>query len=213
MGVIKLPRQENPDQDEVRIKREERGHMSITTPGQTDVGLMCLRNPDHVPTTYGSMREMPLTPEHRATLFQPRFMIRPDESHLELRDLPETEKPSLLNMQAMDQNPLKVAALFGSPDAPYLCIDPFYMTTEPDDTEAQSALPSLTQHIENSIKDLFLNPEEICFIDNYRAVHGRKPFTARYNGTDRWLKRILVTQDLRKSRAVRTSAVSRIIEG
>jgi hypothetical protein len=34
-------------------------------------------------------------------------------------------------------------------------------------------------------------------------VHGRKPFKARHDGTDRWLKRLDVTLDLRKSRAAR----------
>ncbi|MBP2478023.1 putative NAD(P)/FAD-binding protein YdhS [Crossiella equi] len=34
---------------------------------------------------------------------------------------------------------------------------------------------------------------------NKRAVHGRRPFTARYDGTDRWLRRINITADLRRS--------------
>jgi hypothetical protein len=37
------------------------------------------------------------------------------------------------------------------------------------------------------------------------------PFTARYDGTDRWLKRINVTHDLRRSRAMRASAGNRLI--
>lgn len=48
-------------------------------------------------------------------------------------------------------------------------------------------------------------------IDNFRAVHGRKPFKARYDGKDRWLKRINIARDLRKSRPVRSAAESRII--
>ncbi|WP_248963652.1 TauD/TfdA family dioxygenase [Sphaerisporangium perillae] len=41
--------------------------------------------------------------------------------------------------------------------------------------------------------DMSLESGEFCFIDNYRVVHGRKPFGARHDGTDRWLKRINVT--------------------
>ncbi len=56
-----------------------------------------------------------------------------------------------------------------------------------------------------------LEPGDLLIIDNYRAVNGRKPFQARYDGRDRWLKRIGVTRDLRKSRAARSSADSPIV--
>ena len=52
---------------------------------------------------------------------------------------------------------------------------------------------------------------DFAFIDNYQAVHGRKPFRARYDGRDRWLKRINVVRDLRKSRESRLSAASRVL--
>jgi hypothetical protein len=42
-------------------------------------------------------------------------------------------------------------------------------------------------------------------------VHGRKPFRARFDGADRWLKRLNVARDLRKSRAVRQHADARTI--
>jgi alpha-ketoglutarate-dependent taurine dioxygenase len=56
-----------------------------------------------------------------------------------------------------------------------------------------------------------LEPGDFVFIDNYRAVHGRKPFKARYDGNDRWLKRINITRDLRKSRDARLSSTERLI--
>jgi hypothetical protein len=43
-------------------------------------------------------------------------------------------------------------------------------------------------------------------------VHGRRAFKARYDGSDRWFKRMNITRDLRKSRADRIEAVSRIIQ-
>jgi hypothetical protein len=42
-------------------------------------------------------------------------------------------------------------------------------------------------------------------------VHGRKPFRARFDGTDRWLRRLNVAVDLRKSRKFRLTADSRVI--
>ena len=62
------------------------------------------------------------------------------------------------------------------------------------------------------IGDVLLHPGDICFIDNFKAVHGRRAFKARYDGHDRWFKRINITRDLRKSRAERSGATSRIIQ-
>jgi alpha-ketoglutarate-dependent taurine dioxygenase len=57
--------------------------------------------------------------------------------------------------------------------------------------------------MDDHLRDLRLEAGDFCFIDNFRVVHGRKPFTPRHDGTDRWLKRINVTCDLRKSRGAR----------
>lgn len=61
------------------------------------------------------------------------------------------------------------------------------------------------------MRDIILQPGDCCFIDNYRAVHGRKPFTANYDGYDRWLKRLNITRDLRKSQKMRAKPLSRVI--
>ena len=61
------------------------------------------------------------------------------------------------------------------------------------------------------IEDDALAPGDFIFVDNYKAVHGRKPFKAHYDGTDRWLKRVNITRDLRKSRDGRLSPDSRVI--
>jgi enduracididine beta-hydroxylase len=61
------------------------------------------------------------------------------------------------------------------------------------------------------MQHLVLEPGDYVFIDNYRTVHGRKPFKARYDGNDRWLKRTNITKDLRKSRAARISCTDRLI--
>lgn len=45
-----------------------------------------------------------------------------------------------------------------------------------------------------------LNPGEVLVVDNDLVVHGRVPFRARYDGTDRWLKRASVRVPGRRSR-------------
>jgi len=100
--------------------------------------------------------------------------------------------------------------LFGDPDAPYLCIDPHFMKDVQGPVE-QQALDVVGAAIDEAMREVVLRPGAVVFIDNYRMVHGRKPFKARHDGTDRWLRRLNVARDLRKSRDARPNALSRVI--
>jgi Fe(II)/alpha-ketoglutarate-dependent arginine beta-hydroxylase len=182
------------------------------------VGLMCLRNPDNIATTVASVESITLDRRHIEVLSQPRYIIRPDKSHLaennDLGILPAEGGDSVAlafeRICEMQQSAQKVSVLSGGPQSLYIRIDPYFM--EPaDDAEAQTALDALINSIDEQLREVVLAPGDICFIDNYKAVHGRRSFTARYDGSDRWLKRINVTRDLRKSRGVRPTSLSRII--
>ena len=156
------------------------------------IGLMCLRNPDAVPTTFALIDEVPLDLDRVRVLFEPRFVFRPDPSH------------------PTDSEGEKAPVLFGDPKFPYVRFDPYCMD-RPDTEEARSAMDYLTRAIDDKLTGVALLPGECLFIDNYKAVHGRSSFKARFDGTDRWLKRINVARDLRKSRAVREAPASRVI--
>jgi hypothetical protein len=52
---------------------------------------------------------------------------------------------------------------------------------------------------------------DFVFLNNHWVVHARTCFTARYDGTDRRLKRINITHDLRKSADLRRPATPRLI--
>jgi Fe(II)/alpha-ketoglutarate-dependent arginine beta-hydroxylase len=183
------------------------------------LSLMCLRNPDKVPTTYGCIDMVELDEKSIEILFQPRFIIRPDESHsednrasLELAGVPrETLEYAYRHISKMNDNPEQLAVLFGDPRAPYVRIDPYFMSAAKDDTEAQAALDKLTTQLDEKLCEVVLRPGDYLFIDNYRTVHGRKPFRAKYDGNDRWLKRINISRDLRKSRNARMNCSSRLI--
>ena len=99
-------------------------------------------------------------------------------------------------------SPEPVAVLFGNLEQPYLRIDPTFMSTRPGDLEAQCVLDKLVAQLEANLRDLVIETGAISFLDNERVVHGRAAFEARYDGTDRWLKKLLVTRDLRKSSAL-----------
>lgn len=184
------------------------------------LGLMCLRNPDGVATTFAAVDQLDLDFEQLGVLFEPRFIIRPDESHLEKHRAADSRQPgqvgavlgrSYERVRRMWTHPQKVPVLFGDPQSPYMCLDPYFMDPLADDPEARTALDRLIQQIDAHLEDLILRPGQCWFIDNYRAVHGRKPFTARYDGYDRWMKRINITRDLRKSRDMRLASDARVI--
>jgi Fe(II)/alpha-ketoglutarate-dependent arginine beta-hydroxylase len=180
------------------------------------LGMMCLRNPDRVATTFGTPDLSGLEPRHVELLFQPLFTIRPDESHLKKNagDLSRAESElasEYTSIEKMDTAPDKISVLFGDPREPYLRLDPYFMDEVQQPPEAYEALQALIEQIDSRLQDLVLEPGDVCLIDNFKAVHGRKPFKARYDGEDRWLKRINVTRDLRKSRASRKWAADRII--
>lgn len=156
------------------------------------IGLMCLRNPDAVPTTFASIDEVCLDPAKVEVLFEPRFVFRPDPSH------------------PTDSEPEKGPVLFGDPRSPYLRFDPYSMD-RPETEEARSAMDYLIRALDDNLTGVALLPGECLFIDNYKAVHGRSSFKARFDGTDRWLKRINIARDLRKSRCVRKAPASRVI--
>ncbi|WP_035799580.1 guanitoxin biosynthesis L-enduracididine beta-hydroxylase GntD [Kitasatospora mediocidica] len=174
------------------------------------LALFGVRNLDDVPTTLASVREVEISDEHRAVLRQQRYFILPDDEHLrQLREI-DPDAESLRQLQLMRDEPEPVAVLFGAPEDPYLRIDPFFMSHLPGDEEGRAALAALVAALDAAQQDVVVEAGSLLFVDNYRAVHGRRPFQSRYDGTDRWLKKTVSTRDLRKSRDLRTSSTARI---
>jgi Fe(II)/alpha-ketoglutarate-dependent arginine beta-hydroxylase len=210
-NVLPMPNQE----------QEQSGHGTVQLEWHTEDGfhpyrcdyllLLSLRNQDLVPTTVTSIDDVELDPRHRAVLGERRFLIRPDNEHLNhARAL--TEGTDVAHpIQLMHEDPELCAVLFGHPDAPYLRIDPAFMTAQLADDEAVAALGALIAALDANLAEVPLSPGALLILDNYRAVHGRCAFRARFDGTDRWLKKVVVTRDLRKSRAQRGAAYKRVL--
>jgi Fe(II)/alpha-ketoglutarate-dependent arginine beta-hydroxylase len=190
-------------------------------PMRTDyVGLMCLRNPDSVETRYASTHYLDYDSLPVAVLWEKRFPIQPDQSHLPaLRGAradypPEIEdllRGSYAWIRRLVEHPEPIAVLSGHRASPYLRLDPYFMGRVREDSEAQHALDQLVAAIDAVARGYVLRPGDVMFIDNYTAVHGREAFAARFDGTDRWLRRLNISRDLRKSRAHRASAGARVI--
>jgi enduracididine beta-hydroxylase len=184
------------------------------------IGLACLRNHDRTATTFASVDDLKLADDVKGLLQQERYPIKPDRSHLpqnrgEERKMTARERQLLARsyewIMAKDREADRVAILFGDPDEPYLRIDPFFMEDAYDNAQSAAAMDSVIAEVERNIREYVLEPGEVLFLDNYRIVHGRVPFTARFDGTDRWLKRLNLARDLRKSRDRRMSHDARVI--
>ena len=182
--------------------------------------LFCLRNPDEVATIFAGIDSVQLSGNHLDILLEPHFTIRPDESHQQKIKVVAAEcsrqdqsllEASYAGINKMNTNPEKLAVLYGDRKSPYIRLDPYFMDRLEENETAQDALDDLIRAIDSNLKDLILMPGDCLIIDNFRAVHGRRPFKAKFDGNDRWLKRINVTRDIRKSRSVRFSPSSRVI--
>lgn len=151
------------------------------------IGLTCLRTDrqERVGTIVSSIRQvLPGMGEHdRAVLNEERFVT--------------AAPPSFHSAGRAGPHPV----LSGCPDDPDLRVD-FAATTALDD-EARGALSRLHKAMVAGQSELVLEPNEMVFVDNRIVVHGRSEFAPRYDGQDRWLHRVFVHLDNRRSRARR----------
>ena len=69
------------------------------------------------------------------------------------------------------------------------------------DQEADDALRAARRGHREHHTAVALEPGDLLIIDNTVAVHGRSPFTPRFDGTDRWLQRTFVVSDLAAERS------------
>lgn len=180
------------------------------------LALACLRNPDDVGTTVAHVDDaLPLVAEPEE-LFGPCIFIRPDDAQMPDFKQPAraaVDREALADRQRGEHNRggRGSAVLSGSQDAPELCIDPAYMEILNPGSSAALAVDDLCAGLDLVQHTVVLRPGDALFVDNRRVVHGRAPFRARYDGADRWLKRINVMRDIRRAREARISDVPPVI--
>jgi len=140
--------------------------------------LMCLRGDENAVTTYANSEDIieKISKKSLELLQQPIYVTRVDDSFRSNGE-PDFEMVVRILKKNLD-------------DGFDITYDRYFMrgTTE----EAQEALDEFNQAISQSIQDIVLEQGDLLVIDNRTTVHGRKPFAARYDGTDRWVMRLLV---------------------
>ncbi|WP_232852413.1 TauD/TfdA family dioxygenase [Nocardia acididurans] len=137
--------------------------------------LGCLRNPDLVGTTVSSVRRVELDAAQRDQLSRPLLPILPDVSYG--TDFPDAETPPIPTLSEVDGQHI-------------FRFDPAYTPLDDADLDYRTAYARLTSELERVCIAAALEPGEVLLVDNDVVVHGRVPFSPRYDGTDRWLKRV-----------------------
>lgn len=61
---------------------------------------------------------------------------------------------------------------------------------------AKEALQKVCDAIKKCTQEIILKTGDLLVIDNKKTIHGRKPFQPRYDGTDRWVQRMLIRKKL-----------------
>lgn len=147
------------------------------------LALLCLRGDAQAATLFCSVTEAlaQLSDETAAILRQPRFRTRPDASFLTESSTGGEFGPAL-------------PILAGTTAQPTFTFDADLMVGV--DPTAQRALEGLRDAVRQAHRGVVLEAGDLLIIDNDVAVHGRSPFTPQYDGTDRWLQRTFIVDDL-----------------
>ncbi len=154
--------------------------------------LLCLRGDPSAHTTLASVHDIMdhLPDETVDVMFEPRFRTAVDASFLAGRT-----------------NELGAARplVTGTRDQPTFIFDADL--TVGVDAAADDVLVAVRAAIAAVETSVVLEPGDLLVVDNNVAVHGRSPFSARFDGTDRWLQRSFVVSDLAPSAADRIGRV------
>lgn len=141
--------------------------------------LLCLRSDSNAGTNIACLPDIVaiLDKETIRALHLPEFVTRIDESF----QSPEQPDKELLTPIFFD-------------NATSMTYDRALMTAVTD--AGKNALKALSDAIDKVKTTVYLKTGEVLVLNNRTAVHGRTPFKARYDGTDRWLKRVMVSTKL-----------------
>jgi alpha-ketoglutarate-dependent taurine dioxygenase len=154
--------------------------------------LLCLRGDPAARTTLASVHDLfdRLSSRDVDLMFEPRFRTAVDASFLAGR--------------RNELGPVR-PLVTGTRQEPTFVYDADL--TVGIDVEADELVARIRAVIADVQTSVVLEPGDLLVVDNNVAVHGRSPFAARFDGTDRWLQRAFVVADLAPSAADRDGRV------
>ena len=158
--------------------------------------LLCLRNPREVPTVLAYIGDLDISQDAKRILFQSIFAVGANIAH----------------DADVDRSVERLSILFGNQDAPYFRINVNVLNEKHLESEAREVLETFAENLRAVAQPVTLRDGDVLFIDNLRVAHARPAYSPSYDGKDRWFKRLYVTESLKKSRGLRATATSRLIE-
>lgn len=160
------------------------------------VGLFCVRGDERVQTALAPVDRIELTADEEAVLRQPRFMHGIDKAS------GGTGRP---------EDGVQGVALYGEDGKRFVRIDMDCAAAVEGDDEAARALQNFHDAADKAGMYVNLEAGDILLFDNRRVMHARTSFEPRYDGTDRWLQRVIITNDVDRSADRRTNH-ARVVE-
>lgn len=141
--------------------------------------LLCVRSDSNAGTNVALLSDIIplLDKECIRILHMPEFVTRIDES---------------FQSESQPDRELLTPIFFDG--ATSMTYDRALMTSITD--AGKNALRQLSETIDKVKTTIYLKTGEVLVLNNRVAVHGRTPFKARYDGTDRWIKRAMVSTKL-----------------
>jgi hypothetical protein len=157
------------------------------------VMFLSLRNADQVPLRV-SAPSPPVPADMWDVLSRPRFAHKPSPSHA---------REDAINSRA--------PVLFGGKESPNIRFNFANLDRSGLSEAERSAVDDLGEMLRRNAVDVPLEAADCLILDNMRTVHARRSFQARFDGSDRWLKRTIVSRDLRRCMALAQRASERMI--
>lgn len=176
------------------------------------LSICCYRNEERAETILACIDDIEIPDAQWAILSAPRYVVLPDSSHLPDQNISahwRLDDQAFERIRHMYVDPTPVPALSGSRQRPFIQVDEAYMRGLDD--EAQRAFDWLIGRFNERMASVIMEPGDMLWIDNKRAVHGRSVYRPNYGPRHRWLRRVNVTLNLRASMPYRESATARHI--
>jgi Fe(II)/alpha-ketoglutarate-dependent arginine beta-hydroxylase len=161
--------------------------------------LMCVRNGQSAATRLVAAADLRLAEKTERHLRNAQFAIVPDVSHtyafnVSTSGVAAGSAPAFAEVTELAGQVPRRAVLSGDPGDPRICVDFAYMPPELHSPAARSALATLRRALDAAGTAVPLAPGDVLVFDNHRCVHGREAFRARYDGTDRWMRRMNIAR-------------------
>jgi L-asparagine oxygenase len=152
--------------------------------------LLCLRGDDAVATTYADDFDiLPKLSQEAISILQKKWFTTQIDQSFRSDGQPDVHVPTpILENQNQDSD-WKIT------------YDSWFMQAVGDGgddsrLQAERALQEMRDAVNSSTKEVVLKTGDLLVINNDCTIHGRKPFQPRYDGTDRWVQRMLVIRDI-----------------